>query len=95
MSILYVTEYADAKGTIPKEPAITTQAVSFTGTHGESSALNPSTALVRLQADGICSVIFGTAPTATTSHRRMTAGQTEWFTVSPNTALKVSAVTNT
>lgn len=106
MSTLYITEYAKQGGGHPlgipvaEEPAITTQTVSFTATHGESSAFNANTSLVRIHTDGICSILFGTAPVATTSHPRLAANQTEYFAVvapgaSGATALKVSAVTNT
>lgn len=100
MSTLYITEYSgtgnSSQGIVANEPENTTQAISFTGTAGTSSAFLNNTGLVRLQTDGICSVFFSTAGTAaTTSKRRMTAGQTEWFQVPVGKAFKVSAITNT
>lgn len=107
MAKLYVTEYSGtgdlvAQGNIAAEPENTTQVVSFTGTAGVSSAFNASTAVVRVQPDGICSLVFSTYtagaavdPSATTSNRRMVAGQTEYFKVPAGKGFKVSAITNT
>lgn len=102
MGILYITEYAglmDAgapggHGQVPAEPPLATQTVSYT-THAESSAFNAKTRLVRLHTDSICSFVFGTAPSATTSDSRMAAGTTEYHGVPPGASYKVSAVSNT
>lgn len=99
MAKLYVTEYTGTgdiaeRGAFPKEPEIATQVVTFTTTT-QSTAFNPSTSLVRIHTDAICSVAFGTNPTATTSSRRMTAGQTEYFKVPSAKSYMVAAVTNT
>jgi hypothetical protein len=102
MSNLYITEYAeqarDEQGQhilAGKEPAIATQKVAFTGTAGTSAAFNALTTFVRIHADGIASVKFGTAPTATTSDPRIGSGVTEFFGVQAGASLKVSAITNT
>lgn len=96
MSILYITEYTSfTTAGFPSEPEVASQTVTVSGTTAASSAFSTQTNLVRLQCDGICSVLFGTAPTATTSKRRMTAGQTEYFTVPPGQLYKVAAITNT
>lgn len=100
MAKLYVTEYSGTgdlvtQGNIAAEPEITTQVVSFTGTAAASSAFNNGTRFVRLQSDSICSVVFGTTPTATTNNRRMAADQIEYFKVPVGKAYKVSAITNT
>ncbi len=76
------------------EPPVATQTVSYT-THAESSTFNAKTRLVRLHTDSICSFVFGTAPSATTSDSRMAAGQTEYHGVRLGQSLKVSAVANT
>lgn len=100
MATLYVTEYAAPAhigGLFPvaKEPEITTQAVAYTGTAAASSAFASNTTLVRIHTDSICSILFGTAPTATTSKKRMVAGQTEYFAVPVGLSYKVSAIVNT
>lgn len=103
MSNLYITEYAeqatDQEGRhilAGKEPALTIQKVAFTSTAGTSAAFNALTTFVRIHPDGIAGVIFGTAPTATTSNSmRIGSGVTEFFGVQPGQSLKVSAVTQT
>ncbi|MCK5505545.1 MAG: hypothetical protein KAJ10_10305 [Thermodesulfovibrionia bacterium] len=98
MSILYITEYeklaVDADGNIipvGQEPAITTQAVSFTTTT-PSAAFNTRTRFVRLTSDGECHMLFGLAPTATTSHPQLLADTPEYFGVGLGNSLKVAAV---
>ena len=99
MSKLYISEYAELpvskNGQLiqaPIMPSITTQVVTFT-TSTQSSAFNASTKFVRIHSDAICSFLFGTNPTATTSSPRMVAGATEYFAVSPG--LKVAVIDNT
>jgi len=58
-----------------------------------SAAFNAETKMVRLHADDICSIEFGSAPEATTDNMRMAAGQTEYFGVSPGQ--KIAVITNT
>jgi len=50
---------------------------------------------VRVHTDVICSIKFGTSPTATTSTARMVAGQTEYFAVPQGASYKVAAISNT
>jgi len=101
MPNLYITEFSnegvDMLGQIvpvAKAIPLAEQKVAFT-TSAQSAALQANTALVRLHTDGICSVAFGTNPTATTSNLRMVAGQTEYFAVHPGSNLKIAAVNNT
>jgi len=99
MANLYVTEFSNYNVNMnPYQLGLQTpvaeQVVAFTTTT-QSSAFNNSTNLVRIHTDGICSIAFGTNPTATTSKARMVAGQTEYFTVPQGQAFKVAAVTNT
>lgn len=100
MSTMYISEYADVGrlgGVLPfgSEPS-TDQVVTFTATHGESTVLKNNTSLVRVQVDGIASILFGTAPVAVANtNKRMTAGQTEYFAVPMGQAYKISAVTST
>ena len=97
---MYISEYADVGrlgGIIPvgAEPSVD-QTVTFTATHGESAAFKNNTSMVRIHCDGIASILFGTAPVAVANtNKRMTAGQTEYFTVPTGLAYKVSAVTST
>lgn len=97
---MYVTEYADAGygsngSSLGAEPMVGDQVVSFTATPGASAAFKNNTKVVRVHVDGIASILFGTAPTAATTNKRMIAGQTEYFMVPVGAAYKVSAITNT
>ena len=99
MAKLYVTEYSrlayvegSSVGQVGQDPALAEQAFTFTTTT-QSTAFNLGTQLIRVHTDAICSVAIGADPTATTSTRRMAAGQTEYFGVRPGH--KIAAVTNT
>ena len=100
MAILYVTEFSGMNHVDGKQPQVLTQppvaeqTVSFTTTT-QSSAFNAATRIVRIHTDSICSIAFGSNPTATTGKMRMVAGQTEYFAVPTNVSWKVAAVTNT
>lgn len=96
MAILYISEYTQqqiSQPTVGTEPSVANQAVTFTGTPGQSAAFRSDTKMVRIHPDGICSIKFGTNPTAATTDARMVAGQTEYFLISPG--YKISAITNT
>ena len=101
MALMYITEYSDVGrlgGIIPvgAEPGTDQAPVTFTATAGLSAAFAANTTMVRIHVDGIASIKFGTAPTAVANtNKRMTAGQTEYFTVPQGKAFKVSAVTST
>jgi hypothetical protein len=94
MATLYVTEFNNWDANCAQEPAVTTQAFTFTTTT-QSAAFNVKTRMVRLHTDAICSVIFGRNPSATTSSRRMVAGATEYFAVPADGTFKVAVVSNT
>lgn len=104
MATLYVTEFAkqgrDLAGYLnqngcPEQPPTAEQTVAIGAGSVASNVFNVSTAIVRLHADAICSVAFGTAPTAAATNMRLAAGQTEYFTVVPGSAFKVAVITNT
>lgn len=99
MATLYISEYA----TVPKlngqlllasaEPALVEQTVAISGTSAQSAAFNTNTKFVRIHTDAICSLKFGSSPTATTSGPRLAADSTEFFGV--NAGDKVAVITNT
>lgn len=101
MATMYISEYADAgrlQGIIPvgAEPCVDQAPVTYTATAGQSAAFKNTTQMVRIHVDGIASILFGTNPTAVANtNKRMTAGQTEYFTVPNGKSYKVSAVTST
>lgn len=99
MSNLYISEYADVghlPGLIPAgaEPNINDQLVNFAGASVQSNAFKSNTQIVRIHPDAICSIAFGTNPTATTTNKRMVAGQTEYFTIGAYSNLKVAVIAN-
>jgi hypothetical protein len=101
MATLYITEYSAAlviNGIIqmPMEPPIAEQTVTIGAGHTESAAFNAATQFVELNTDAICSVLFGTAPVATTASKRMAAGANSFRGVSQAVGqLKVSVISNT
>jgi hypothetical protein len=98
---IYISEYkVMAKTTGQKddiaaaqEPSIATQTLSITGASLQSAAFNDETRYVEIHTDAICSISFGVNPTATTSHKRMAANQTQFFGVVPGH--KVAVISNT
>lgn len=99
MATLYITEYASTglnnENTMCQEPQVLSQTVAIGAGSAQSSALKNNTSRVRLHADAVCSVLFGTNPTAAATDRRMAAGQTEYFKVTPGSGLKIATITNT
>ena len=98
MATLYIEEFSagNAPGVplpVGRQPAATTQTVSIGGVSAQSAAFGSTTRFVRLHTDAICSYLFGSNPTATTSKPRMAANQTEYFAVEPGA--KVAVISNT
>lgn len=103
MATLYVAEYSDvasvntprgfrgAEAQAPQEPPLAEQTVAIAGSTTQSSAFNRDTTLIRVHADSICSITIGANPTATASSKRLAAGQTEYFGVSPGHKIAVIA----
>ncbi len=101
MAVLYITEYAGLApsppgGTsqVPLEPPVAEQTVAIAAGSAASSAFNAKTRLVRLHTDAICSVEFGTAPTASATTARMAQNQTEYHGVPLGASFKVAVITN-
>lgn len=97
MAILYVAEFERPRNQwvgIAGAPPIAEQTIAIGGSSTAcTNAFNAKTALVRIETDSICSIAFGTAPTATVTNMRMNAGDCEYFSVSPN--MKIAVITNT
>jgi hypothetical protein len=95
MATLYITEYeripVGAGGSIAMgaEPAQAYQTVAIGGATQPSAAFGPTTQYIRVHCDAICSVAFGTNPTATAVLTRLAANQTEYFHVQPGHKLAV------
>lgn len=99
MATLYITEfarlYSNPNGvcqTAYQPPTTADQTVSIGGSSTQSNAFNAATNIVRLHADSICSVEFGSNPTASTTCARMAANQTEYYAVVPGQ--KVAVISN-
>lgn len=102
MATVYVTEYAkqgrDASGfpmVVADEPAVANQTVAISVSSVQSSAFNALTKFVRVHTDAICSIEFGTNPTASSTTRRLAANTTEYFSVPQGASYKVAVITNT
>jgi len=75
-------------------PALAEQKITYSTTT-QSAAFNAKTRMVRIHTDSICSIEFGTNPTATTSTGRMAAGATEYHGVPVGQNYMVAVITNT
>lgn len=102
MAKVYITEYADlalmGNGQALQtglEPPLATQTVAIGAGSVQSSAFNAKTKFVRLHTDAICSILFGTNPTADANSPRMAANTSEFFAVPLNQSFKVAVITNT
>lgn len=102
MAKLYVTEFAwqgqdgnNAFMPIPLEPPLAGQTVVVGAGSLQSSAFNANTTYIRIHTDSICSIAFGTNPTATDSTRRLAANATEYFSVPKGQSFKVAVIVNT
>lgn len=101
MATLYIQELSTI-GTSPNnqslqvslQPPITEQTVAIGGSSTQSSAFNTKTRFVRIHTDAICSILFGSNPTATAAKARMNAGDTEYFAVPQDQSFKVAVITN-
>ena len=97
MAKLYVTEYAGlgwAHSQVAQVPPIVEQTpVVIGGGSLQSAAFDMATTVVRIHTDAVCSIAFGTNPTATANNQRMSADSTEYFSVKGG--LKVAVITNT
>ncbi len=100
MAVLYITEYAsiaqDSGGQpILVEPNNTEQHVAIGASSAQSATLQNNTRYVRLQADAVCSIAFGSNPTAVATSHRLPANTVEIVAVPINSAFKIANITNT
>jgi hypothetical protein len=98
MATLYITEYeripVGAGGSIAMgaEPAQAYQTVAIGAGTTQSAAFGPTTQYIRAHCDAVCSVAFGTNPTATAVLTRLAANQTEYFSVQPGHRVAVISI---
>lgn len=101
MAKLYISEYSEApigfNGQMlaaGKEPSVTEQTPVVIGAGSlQSAAFDAKTKFVRIHTDAICSISFGSNPTATVNTKRLAANSTEYFGVIAGQ--KVAVITNT
>jgi hypothetical protein len=106
MANVYIAEFAELAigpagrvGQIPQAPPIAEQVIAITGSSAQSNAFNAATRIVRVHADSIAAIEFGTNPTAiiagATGTTRMAANQTEYYGVPLGSGLKLAAIVST
>lgn len=100
MAVLYITEYAqlaqDGGGQpIAVEPNTAEQHVAIGASSAQSATLQNNTRYVRLQADAVCSIAFGTNPTAVATAHRLPANSVEIVAIPINSGWKIANITNT
>ncbi len=99
MAKVYITEHKFIVGqigqllNISEMPPIASQTVNVTGSSVQSAAFNSQTEIVSVHTDVVCSIEFGSNPTATSNSKRMAANATEYFKVTPGH--RVAVITNT
>jgi hypothetical protein len=95
MATVYITEFIgrEFRGIQAwVTPPVAEQTIAIGGVSVQSAAFNPTTEMIRVHADAICSIAFGFNPTATAVNMRMPAGIVECFVVYPGT--KLAVITN-
>jgi hypothetical protein len=102
MAKLYVTEFSDIGQTVRGATPVASVVgyveqtpVVIGGGSLQSAAFAATTILVRISTDAICSIAWGTNPTATANTMRMSADKEEYFYVPPGLSYKVAVISNT
>lgn len=101
MASLYVAEFVSVGGTSNFNvagalvPPIVEQKLAISASAAQGSLFNSNTRFIRVETDAICSIAFGTNPTATASNMRLAANQIEYFSVPPTGTYTISVITNT
>lgn len=99
MAKIYVTEHEKMTLSfgnllpVVKMPPLASMTAPIGVSSTQTSGFGSSTYIVCVHADTICSVAFGTNPTATTSDRRIASNATEYFEVVPGQ--KIAVIVNT
>lgn len=75
---------------VPKYPAITRQAVTFTTSTATGNALDGRTTYVGIQADAKAHYDVAVAPTATANHEWVAADTWAFFSVEPGSGLSIA-----
>lgn len=100
MAVLYLTEHnaIGGGGNHPVSgaqwPSITGQVITIGGSSIQSLAVHPNTTVLRINVDSSCSIEIGPNPVATVLSARMSANQTEYFSIPPNSGYQVAVIAN-
>ena len=102
MASLYITEFGPQardsnNNLIPMAQGmpLAQQKITIGGASVASAAFGANTAIVRLQSDAVCSVVFALAPVATDAMMRIATDSPEYFGVPMGGSFKVAVITNT
>jgi hypothetical protein len=97
MAFLFISEYSNwvnspnSDHDSGQEPAIATQRIVVQAGATSSAAFNTATRMVLVNADTICSLLFGASPTATASSMRLAANIDRYYGVQPSMIVSVIA----
>jgi len=97
MAFLFITEYANWANSpngdhdAGQEQAVTFQRVAIGAGATSSAAFNTATRMVMVNADTVCSLLFGASPTATASSPRLAANVDRFYGVVPSMIISVIA----
>lgn len=101
MPTLYITEFASLAANergglspVALAPSVADQTVAIGASSVQSAALNAATNMVRVTADTVCSIKFGTNPTASSTTMRLDAGGVEYIGVPVGGSLKIAVIAN-
>lgn len=95
MTIAYISEHNQlAKDTLGHHMPVgegngSDQTVDYTAGVTQSTAFGTDRHIIRLHTDAACHILFGANPTATTSNKKLAAGQTEFFHVTPGEKVSI------
>ena len=102
MSTLYVAEYSGLAATEQSDsipvvvaPPESEQTVAIGVGSAQSAAFGPTTKWVEVSADAVCSIAFGSDPTATAANLRLAANERKLFRVPQGAGYKVACIANT
>lgn len=98
MATVYITEVSKIAASsggqdvlAPVMPPAAEQTVAITGGSVQSDPFHAGTSYIQLSTDAICSIAFGSDPTATTSKQRLAANETRFYGVTPGQRVAVIA----
>lgn len=94
MATLYVAEFERGRNqyrNVANAPPVAEQTIAISGSSTRIAVpFGPKTVEIRIKTDLICSIKFGDSTvTATTTNMRMSAEDTEYFSVQPNQYIAV------